>query len=534
PGPRPGDGRRRHGGHQARGAARGAGPRRGDPRGVRRLPAARRELRDGHHGAAGRRPRGPAHRARAGPAPDRQLRDRGRPGHRPARDRRLREPRRPHLPGRRRAAARPRDKGLRQQRQRRLRGRPARQHHRHLPARPAAAEERVAGGPPDRAGDGQRARAARRRLAGGCRAPQRPPRGRRRVTVEEYERRFRHAGLPMLVEDWNAREDVWTRAAPVLALVLMVEVLLAANHNWPVWANALVLAGAAAALAGAVAIVNRLRNRPALALPNDVGTVELAGFVAIGGVLQLIGGQTTSAWVVCAVNAGLLVLLYGWFAYGLSSIIRFTGRRVGEQLAAAVGLLARAIPLLLLFSVVLFLTTEMWQVFAGMNDATLAAIGVLLVAVGSTFLVVRVPKEVGHIERDVAPGPELQPRQRVNIGLVLFVTQALQVLLVAVAVGAFFVAFGALAVSADVTRSWTGSQGNEVLFLSLGDIHLRVTVELLRVSAAIAAFSGLYYSVAALTDSTYREEFLEELTGDLRTVLSDRVAYLELRSRTGV
>jgi len=117
--------------------------------------------------------------------------------------------------------------------------------------------------------------------------------------------------------------------------------------------------------------------------------------------------------------------------------------------------------------------------------------------------------------------------------LVLFVTQALQVLLVAVAVGAFFVAFGALAVSADVTRSWTGSQGNEVLFLSLGDIHLRVTVELLRVSAAIAAFSGLYYSVAALTDSTYREEFLEELTGDLRTVLSDRVAYLELRRRAG-
>jgi hypothetical protein len=352
------------------------------------------------------------------------------------------------------------------------------------------------------------------------------------VTVEEYERRFRHAGLPMLVEDWSAREDVWTRASPLLALVLMVEVLLAANHNWPVWANALVLVGAAAALVGGVAIVNRLRHRPALALPNDVGAIELAGFVAIGGVLQLIGGQTTSAWVVCAVNAALLLLLYGWFAYGLSSIIRFTGRRVGEQLAAAVGLLARAIPLLLLFSVVLFLTTEMWQVFAGMNDATLAAIGVLLVAVGSTFLVVRVPKEVGHIERDVTPGPPLEPRQRINIGLVLFVSQALQVLLVAVAVGAFFVAFGALAVSAEATKSWTGSEGSQVLFVSLGDIHLRVTVELLRVSAAIAAFSGLYYSVAALTDSTYREEFLEELTGDLRTVLSDRVAYLELRRST--
>jgi hypothetical protein len=173
----------------------------------------------------------------------------------------------------------------------------------------------------------------------------------------------------------------------------------------------------------------------------------------------------------------------------------------------------------------------MWQVFAGMNDATLAATGVLLVLVGSTFLVVRLPREVGQIEREVTPGPTLQPRQRVNIGLVLFVTQALQVLLVAVAVGAFFVAFGALAVSPDATRSWIGTAGRELVFISLGDIHLRVTVELLRVSAAIAAFSGLYYSVAALTDSTYREEFLEELTGELRTVLSDRVAYLDLRRR---
>jgi hypothetical protein len=354
------------------------------------------------------------------------------------------------------------------------------------------------------------------------------------MRVEDYERRFRRAGLPMLVEDWSAREDVWTRASPVLALVLIVELLLAANHNWPVWANALVLVGAAGALVAAVAIVNRVRRRPAFALPDDVGVVELGGFVAIGGVLQLIGGQTTSAWVVCAVNAGLLLLLYGWFAYGLASILRFTGRRVGEQLAAAVGLLARAIPLLLLFSVVLFLTTEMWQVFAGMNDATLAATGALLVVVGSIFLVVRLPREVGRIESDVTPGPTLQPRQRVNIGLVLFVTQALQILLVAVAVGAFFVAFGALAVSPDATKSWIGSEGRQLLAVSVGDIHLRVTVELLRVSAAIAAFSGLYYSVAALTDSTYREEFLEELTGDLRSVLADRVAYLELRRGAGV
>jgi ABC-type Fe3+ transport system permease subunit len=185
--------------------------------------------------------------------------------------------------------------------------------------------------------------------------------------------------------------------------------------------------------------------------------------------------------------------------------------------------------LLLLFSVVLFLTTEMWQVFAGMNDATLAATGALLVVVGSTFLVVRLPREVDRIERDVASGPTLERRQRINLGLVLFVTQALQILVVAVAVGAFFVAFGALALPPDVVKTWTGDEARQLLSINLGDLDLHVTAELLRVSAVIAALSGLYYSVAALTDSTYREEFLEELTDDLRTVLTDRAAYLELR-----
>jgi hypothetical protein len=353
------------------------------------------------------------------------------------------------------------------------------------------------------------------------------------LDLAAYERRFRRAGLPMLVEDRTAREDVWTRASPVLALVLLAEVVLAGNLDWPLWANALVLVGAVAALVAAVAIVNRVRGRPALALPEDVGGLELAAFVAIGGLLQLIGGQTTSAWVVCAGNLVLLLVLYVWIAYGVASILRFTGRRIGEQLAAAVDLLARAIPLLLLFSVVLFVNTEMWQVFAGMDVATLVAAGALLVAVGSAFLVVRLPREVDRIERDVAAGPRLGLRQRINVGLVLFVAQALQILLVAVAVGAFFVAFGALAISADVIESWTGDAGRQILSLEIAGVDVRVTEELLRVSAGIAALSGLYYSVAVLTDSTYREEFLDDLTGGLRDVFADRARYLELRAATG-
>ena len=32
-----------------------------------------------------------------------------------------------------------------------------------------------------------------------------------------YERRFRRAGLPLLIEDYSPYEDVFTRAVPLLA-----------------------------------------------------------------------------------------------------------------------------------------------------------------------------------------------------------------------------------------------------------------------------------------------------------------------------
>jgi hypothetical protein len=350
------------------------------------------------------------------------------------------------------------------------------------------------------------------------------------VDLDAYERRFRRAGLPMLVEDRSAREDVWTRAAPVLSVVLLGELVLGGNLDWPLWANALALLGGVAVLTGAAVALNRLRRRPALSLPAEVGPLELTVFVLLGAVLQLLGGQPTSAAVVLGANLVLLAVLYASISYGLPSILRFAARRVGEQLAVALELLARAIPLLLLFSVVLFVNTEMWQVFAGMTDATLIATAGLLAALGAAFLTARLPREVRLVEQEVAAGPPLERRQRVNVGLVLFVSQALQVLVVSAAVGGFFVLFGMLAIGPDVIESWIGDDGRQILRVDLAGVDARLTVELLRVSAGIAALSGLYYAVAVLTDGTYRQEFLEELTDDLRETFAARARYLELRA----
>lgn len=348
------------------------------------------------------------------------------------------------------------------------------------------------------------------------------------ATIADYEVRFRRAGLPLLIEDRSASEDVWTRVAGLLVLVFAVEALGAVDLQWTWWQNLLAVGGAAVALTGAWIASNRLRGRPLRARPQDIGRAELVGFVALPALLPLIfNGQTTSALVTAAGNTALLALLYGAAAYGLLSIVRWAGERLLGQLARSVLLLARALPLLMLFSVVLLFTTEMWQVFSDLPDHALIEVAGLQVAIGSLFLIVRIPREVQAIEDAVHAGPPLDRRQRLNVGLVMFVSQALQVLVVTLAIGLFFVAFGALAITDEVIKEWTGHAAPENLLTVFG---LSVSVELIHVSAAIAALSGLYYAIATLTDATYREEFLAEVTEEMRATFLARVEYLALRT----
>ncbi|WP_372788854.1 hypothetical protein [Paraconexibacter sp.] len=352
----------------------------------------------------------------------------------------------------------------------------------------------------------------------------------------DYERRFRRAGLPLFIAGRDADTDVWNHAFPLLALVFLAETSNGLNFAWSVAANIAAVVASLAIVLGGVALLNRLRGRAALAVPESIGRLELAAFVLLPAALPLIfGGQVTSALVTIGGNLLLLALVYGVLAYGLLSIVRWAARRLAGQLGRSVLLLARAIPLLLLFSVVLFINTEMWQVFALMDDATLGAIVVLLVLVGTAFLVGRIPREVAVIEHEAGgDGPPLDRHQVINVGLVLFVSQALQVLVVSLAIAGFFTVFGLLAISDEVLDAWIGTaQGTRVLgigdFSVLG-VRVHLTQELLRVAVAIAAFSGLYYSIAVLTDSTYREEFLEEITAEMRATFADRAAYLRLRS----
>ncbi|MGB2709891.1 MAG: hypothetical protein WBC33_00115, partial [Conexibacter sp.] len=70
--------------------------------------------------------------------------------------------------------------------------------------------------------------------------------------LADYERRFRRAGLPLLIEDYSARSDVFNRAFPLLAAVLVGELVAALDVDWPLLANVAAVAGALAVALGAV------------------------------------------------------------------------------------------------------------------------------------------------------------------------------------------------------------------------------------------------------------------------------------------
>ncbi|HUR22535.1 MAG TPA: hypothetical protein VMZ73_01550 [Acidimicrobiales bacterium] len=374
-------------------------------------------------------------------------------------------------------------------------------------------------------------------------------------TLAAVERWFRSRGIPHFIDQYSASRDVFTRVLAPLTAILMLELVTALDASWPWWFNL----GVAAASLGAVVVVwaavNLARKRRALARPNRVGSTELAIFVLLVPVLDLLaGGQRLTALNTMLVNLALLGLIYLGTSYALLPITRWAAGRLWRQLADVLGLLVRALPLLLLFVTFLFLTTEVWQVAASLDGPFLAVTMGLFVVVGTVFVVARIPLEVGALARfeswsDVAvlvggtPAAGLDPpagaspagtprlgrRQWGNVGLVVLFTQGLQIVFVSVMIGVFFVGFGLLTVTPQLTTTWVGSDAHLLLDGILWGRPVAVTSELLQVAGFLTAFSGFYFTVYVLTDATYRKEFLEEVLVELRQAFAVRAVYLASR-----
>jgi hypothetical protein len=373
------------------------------------------------------------------------------------------------------------------------------------------------------------------------------------------EQWFIHRGIPHFIDGYSARTDIFTRAFPVLALIVLVEMSAPMRDEAAWWFNLGVIVAGVVALLGVVALVNSLRGRPWHRRPDSIGALELAAFVLVGPLVVLAFGETRQAVITLGANVVALAAIYIVTSYGLIPTTRWALRQFTRQLADVGELMIRSLPLLLVFTMFMFINAEMWSIAAEIPALLLSAAIALLAAVGIAFMLLRLPRElegaadlgtwtqvcaqVAHTPVQAiadelgcddpdgeAGGLERHPlstRERINIGLVLFVGQGIQIVFVALAIWVFYVVLGALIVSPETVDLWTGAARSDVLLTwHLGDDEIVVTGALLRCAAFIAAIAGLQFTVSALTDKAYREEFVEQTLGMLRTDFAVRAVYL--------
>jgi hypothetical protein len=374
------------------------------------------------------------------------------------------------------------------------------------------------------------------------------------VLRQDTEQWFVRRGLPHAIEDYSATGDVFTRAAPFLGAVFFLEMFASFDDRFDGWEQLGAFLGGAAILIGAVASANRLRGRALFQLPDQVGAIELCLFVLVPAVLPLLFSDDPQWRFFALVSANIVILglTYVVTSYGLLPMIRFGARQLTQRFSRLGQLVARGLPLLLLFTTFVFLNAEMWQVAADFHPVFYGiAVGFLvLTAVG--FVALRAPREVASLgqfqsweqvttcaARTDAPiahrtpanptgaveTPPLEASDRVNLALLVVIAQMVQVVAVAFVIGGFYVGFGLLAVRRATIEQWTTAAVDPLADFHLFGAEVIVTWEHFAVAGFIAVFSGLQFAVAMLTDATYRDEFYDDVTGEIREVLAVRALY---------
>jgi hypothetical protein len=366
---------------------------------------------------------------------------------------------------------------------------------------------------------------------------------------------FVRRGLPNLIHDYQATTDVFTRAAPLMVVLWFMGIWGAFGDRFRGWGQAFAALAGSGLLLGIAVAVNRFRGRQPLQVPDRVGPLELFVFVVTPVILQVVLDNSSWRSSLTGIAWGLLQLGLIWFifGFGLGAILKWAVRNLVGQLGDLLGLMIRSLPLLLVFTMFLFLNAELWQVA---DDFTWPLFFVAtggLVGVSVLFVLFRLPTEldtVAHfadsatmrelIVQSGAPVISVESAQasqyglsrgdRVNVAILATFSVGVQILLIMTIVGAFYFLFGLVTVRSNTIGQWTlggvdsvETWGEATLF----GAKISISAELVKVTGFLMSFTALQFTVSALTDTHFREEFFESLTEEIREALAVRVAYLQ-------
>ena len=378
-----------------------------------------------------------------------------------------------------------------------------------------------------------------------------------RAENEHVHEWFLQRGLPLVLTRRVRSRSLIQRSAPMIssvgALTALTMLLAELTGQHTDYGYVLRLGVIAAALLAAPFVLYALHRR-------STALGEAArrwGAWSVMAVFVVVMPVTVSGWsAAAAAEVPLFVLisvLAIWLTYlGFGSIAAWAFRFAWVQLGALGALMSRALPLLML-TVVVYFTGELWQLSARMTRQRLWETVGFLALVALVFMVTTIRDEVQALREDRAGGTDparllagtpfagvpaartpLSRAEQINVVAVMVVSQAIQVVLFTAGLFAFFLALGIIAIPYEVTVLWSSEQacqfGQPPCAGTWFGVYLPIPQTVVHTSLFVAVLSGLYFTVSTSVDPLYRQRFFEPLIADVAVSLAGRDAYLELEA----
>lgn len=359
-------------------------------------------------------------------------------------------------------------------------------------------------------------------------------------------------GLPSVLRPGALVRGAWGRSAPALAAVAIlglnsvaVAVVTGEHtvdiHGTPTRGQWFVLLILLLVLPIAVLtgwLVSKLTTRRG----RGIASVAAISIILLSSIR---GGPSPHPMVNLTVDGVLIAVVLLCTVTGIGSMLELAAREALSNLKLARQLFVRALPVVLL-TVLVFFNTLVWTMAATVSRGRLWLALLFLYAVAAAFLISATMDQVRPILRPDAkvPGDDARlegtpfetlpdrPRrvalsrlERINVVVVVAVSQILHVLTVAVVTAAIFLVLGLILLSPELVAVWThnGSADGQILGMTFP-----IPEALIQTTMFLAALTFMYLSARVVDDPEQRTLFVDPIIDDLRLALVARDRYRTL------
>jgi hypothetical protein len=361
---------------------------------------------------------------------------------------------------------------------------------------------------------------------------------------------YRRHGLPNLIEGYAAFDDILTRITPFLMIVFVINIVTSTiNHG--AWAALLGIVLGIGIVFAVHAIIQRRKHLPVWARPERFGPPQIALWLIVPFVVRwFVGGASllrSAVWLL--INLGILAAATLFATFGVGSMTLWAFRQIRMHTRSVTEVIIKTLPLLLLTVLFFFFGAEAWQLMHHLQTARFIGGLSAFVVFGSVLLIAtivrttndvtgfnswedvhRLASETGATDlpahpADPPPAQNYPRRVRANIDLVLFFSQAVQVMLVFITVSVVIMGIGLLMVRPATIIAWIGEKPDYLTSYSGIRDHFphTLTSELIKVSLFVAAFAAIQFAVQIASEGSSAHKVLEESVRSTRRALAVRL-----------